>query len=188
MKKFFLLFVIILILDLSCKNNPTGPSLWGNLLPNPYFEMGGVPTLRGWKLSDSSIVGYSTDLPAGGAGHSIILHSQAPSPWPGNSIYVPLSWMNGRYIFRISVFGKKTGSGGGIYLYHHRPNGINSAPVCSLVITDSLWRYYSCLDTLRLLTNDTIFVTIHGGVTGARRGTTYFNTCKFEKLNFVGIF
>lgn len=179
------IILVIVLSGLSCKDTTTAPTTDNNLLFNSTFEINGVPGLQGWTVPDTSVVHFSTDVPPSGSGHSIVLHAAWYGMWwASNSIYQSFTVPSGTHRYRLSVFGKSTGVPGRLFAFRNRPPG-ETSPVefSSLGIVDTVWSFYSQTDTLTTIANDTLFVTIFGGGTESRGGTTYFNTCKFEKLD-----
>ncbi len=170
--------------SLSCKESTTGPSQGvGNLLTNPTFEENGVPSLHGWVVPDSSIIHFSTDIPPDGSGHTITLDAHWYAPWPYGTIYQIVIPVAGTHKYRLSVFGRRVGVGGLILAYFRRPSATGSALRFQLTISDTVWAYYSLTDTITTSATDSLFLTITGGGTEVRAGTSYFNTCRFEELD-----
>lgn len=145
--------------------------------------MNGTPSLQGWVVLDTSAVHFSTDVPQGGSGSSIVMHAAWFAPWPSNSIFATVVPQVGSHQYALSVFGKDTGISGGVYVYLNRPGASNSSLVATLRIDSGMtWTYYSQTDTVAAATSDTLFVVVNGGGTEIVSGTTFFNTCKFELL------
>ncbi len=176
-----ILFLTALI-ALSCKEAVTTPTPDLNLLSNSSFELNGTPTLQGWTVLDTSAVHFSTDVPHGGSRHSIVFKAQWFAPWPNNSVFVGLAAQSGMHRYRLSYWGKKIGASGGVFVYLNRPTAGNSMLRVSLPVVDTLWTLYSHIDTIATTASDSLFINISGGGTEVITGTTYFNTCEFEKL------
>jgi len=159
----------------------TEPNPGANLLTNSDFQKNGKPSLNGWIVPDTSAIHFSADTPANGSGTSIFMHAEWYAPWPSNSIYTTILPPEGKHRYKLSVFGKKTGVGGSVSVYLHRPSTSRSSIVSTLQIgPDSTWTSYSQEDTISATLSDTLFLIIHGGGTELLTGTTYFNTCTFE--------
>lgn len=177
-------FILLVALTaLSCKDTVTNPTSGINLISNSSFDLNGTPSLQGWTVSDTSGVRYSTDIPQGGSGYSIVLGAQWFAPWPNGSIFVGIPTQNGPHRYRLSNWGKKINISGGVFIYLNRPTGNSSQFIAALPVVDTLWTFYSRTDTITTIISDSLFINISGGGTEIASGTTYFNTCKFEKLD-----
>lgn len=178
-----LLLLFCSFLSSSCSNSVTGPNSSQNLLANSTFQRNGTPSLEGWVVPDTSAVHFSTDVPQGGSGSSIVMHAAWFAPWPSNSIFTTVLPQAGSHRYTLSVLAKDTGVGGNALVYLNRPGTANSSLLATLHIdSGATWMYYSQTDTLTAASSDTLFVVVNGGGTEIVSGTTYFNTCKFELL------
>ena len=179
---------IILLLALAlvgCKQTSTEPTSEVNLITNSTFEANGVPSLNGWEFPDTSAVHFSIDIPPTGLGYSIVFGVRYFGIWPNNSIYTTITGLSGKHRYRLSVFGKGTPVAyGGVYVYRNRPSSTNSILFGSLEIRDTVWTFYSRIDTLNTTSSDTLFINVTGGAAELFPSTSiYFNTCKFERLD-----
>jgi hypothetical protein len=185
MKALFMVGLSILTALAGCRESIINPPPGNdNLLVNPTFESGGVPSLDGWIVSDSSNVRFSTEMPAGGAGSTITLQAQWFAPWPNGAIYqsvIPPA--SGTHRYRLSCFAKRFGISGSVTAYLGRPSHSSSTQRIVLTIADTVWTRYSYEDTISTVGTDSFFITVTGGGTEILAGTSYFNTCRFEKLN-----
>jgi hypothetical protein len=188
MKNWIIVLVAILVLSGGCQNElvgPPAPPQGENLIKNPTFQLFGFPSLWGWTASDSSVVQFSNVIPVGGSGWSILLHIRQGADPGGfyNAIYATAIVPVGTHSYRLSFFGKKQGEmGGDVSVYRNRSGGGNAEMVSLLSIVDTSWATYSSTDTLTTLPGDTVMIMISGG-SGEYDGTTYLNTCRFERLN-----
>ncbi|MDI6802828.1 MAG: hypothetical protein QME58_03145 [Bacteroidota bacterium] len=183
MKNQTIMFLLILIVVLSCKNMTTEPTEV-NLLINSTFELNGDSSLYGWIVSYPSVVQFSNDVPSYGSGRSIIFQSWGKSPPLSNSIFAMIPAPAGTHIYRLSIFGKKSGVvGGWVYIGRNLRSAATAEHYSSISVVDSVWTFYSKIDTLTTDVRDTLFVVITGGSSCTEWGSTHFNTCKFEKLN-----
>jgi hypothetical protein len=183
MKTLTLIIPILMYLALSCNETTTGPVNEPNLLSNSTFDSSGIPSLRNWIVSDSSAVHFSSSVPLGGSGHTIVLQAQWFGPWPNNSIYQAVVAPAGTHIYRLSVFGKRTGVSGEVVVSRNRPTEGNSTNFILLSIADTAWTFYSRIEAVTATTNDSFFVTLSGGASERLAGTTFVNTCRLDKLN-----
>lgn len=182
MKNQTIIFLLILIVGLSCKNIPTEPTEV-NLLTNPTFELNGAPSLHGWIVSNSAVVQFSNDVPHYGSGRSIIFKSWGKSPPLSNSIFAMIPAPAGTHIYRLSIFGKKSGVVGGlVYIGCNLRSNATAEYYSSIPVVDSMWTFYSKIDTLTTDVSDTLFVVMNGGSACTESGSTHFNTVKFDKL------
>ena len=176
-----LLLLFCAFLSASCSNSVTGPNGGQNLLTNSTFEINGKPSLEGWVVPDTSAVHFSSDVPQGGSGSSIVMHIGQFAPWPGNSVFATVIPPQGTHSYSLSVF--DMGAGGGVFVYLNRPNTSNSSLVASLRTKGTAsWVLSTQTDTLSTMPGDTVFVTISGGGSPEVGGTSYYNTCTFELL------
>lgn len=184
MKSIFSSVLLLVIVMPGCRHSTTGPTeITGNLLVNPSFEANGMPSLQGWTVSDTSNVHFSAEMPTSGSGHTIVLSARWFAPWPNGANYQMLSPPAGTFRFRLSVYGKRIGLGGGVDVNLGSPLDTNSVLRMSLNVRDTLWAFYSISDTMTVRPNDVLYVTISGGGTEIVAGTTFFNSCTLEKLN-----
>jgi hypothetical protein len=180
----FLILFLLVVVSPGCKESTTGPSqVSANLLVNSFFESNGMPSLQGWTVSDTSNVHFSKDIPPGGLGLSIILNARWFGPWPNGSIYQMVEAPVGNHRYRLSVFGKRIGVGGAVDVHVGFPADTNSIRRISLSVQDTVWTYYSLTDTITIRANDILYLTISGGATEIRSGTSWFNSCTVEKLD-----
>ena len=186
MKNQTIILLFLLLPGLSCKETITGPTSGGNLLTNPTFEWNGVPSLYGWTVSDTTGLQFSKDVPPGGSGQSIALPPMGIPPFPEGALYQTIPAPVGTHRYLISVFGKTTGFFfGGMGIVLNRPGNNNVTFFPGIAVTDTIWKFYSRVDTINAVSGDTIFVTILGGACEACpiTPTTIFNTCKLEKMD-----
>jgi len=180
------LLLFTLLLATSCKETSTGPTTGNNLLSNSTFQVNGVPSLQGWTVSDTSGAEFSTNVPYGGAGHSIGLKPMGIPASPLGAIYQAIPSPVGTHRYLISVFGKTTGIAGEVAISLNRPySNLWKGWFPGIRVSDTTWTFYSRADTLTAAADDTIFVILSGGgcEVCSTREATYFNTCKFEKLD-----
>ncbi len=182
MKYIILSLFIFGFISLNCSNTVTGPttSYNNNLLANSTFEANEKPSLIGWNVPDTSAFSFSSDIPQGGSGSSIIMNAA----WvPGNIIFTSTIPQLGSHSYKLSIFGKYSGVGGKVSLYLNRPENSSSTLIEEIPINSNAWSHYSQTKTISATDGDTLFVIINGGETELAGGTTYFNTCRLEKLN-----
>ena len=163
---------------------PNEPGQGLDLIANPTFESHGSPSLAGWITTDSAVVQFSASLPPGGSGWTILLRNRlGPAPVGlYNSVYTTIMPPIGTYACRLSLFGRKEGEAGGVVaLYVHRFQNGGTDLLGTLSINNTNWMLCATIDTLNARPGDTVVVLISGG-SGEYSGSTYVNTCKFEKL------
>ena len=181
MKTQTIFFLVCLLFTVSCKETITGPSSGTNLLTNSTFEWNGIPSLHGWIVLDTAGVQFSTDVPSGGSGRSIIVHPSWLPTWPIGIVYQTIPAFVGTHRYLISVFGKKNGVSGGVRVGLSQPQGIQWKG--GIGVPDTAWTFYSSVDTITAGSGDSIIVAISTGACEICLGTTYLNTCKLEKLD-----
>jgi hypothetical protein len=160
------------------------PPAGSNLLHNPTFDSNGTPSLQDWTVPDTGYVHFSSDAPFGGSGHTIAVTAHWFAVFPAGMVYQSvLPSLEGTHQYRLSVYGKRWGIPGSLWLTINRPSDINSVLRMSIPISDTVWTFYVRTDTITTHSNDSLFVVIDGGNTEIAAGITYFNTCKLEKLD-----
>ena len=178
--------LVLIFTTVSCGDVGVEQGTEANLLINSTFELGGVPSLHGWVVTDPSAVHFSTDIPANGSGHSVSLRTGSlGDPWTTNSIYSTIVGTGGTHQYRLSFIGKTnelTSFAGGVSVYRNRPSDSNFSSLMSLNISDTVWTSYSSTGTITTTQTDTLFIVMRGIVTEVIwiPSTTLFNTCKFE--------
>jgi hypothetical protein len=162
------------------KSNPVGPSLGGNLLANPSFELNGSPSLDGWTQAyiDTSLFSFSSDVPPGGGEYSIVVQAVWGPPYTVSQT-VPADAGNHQYAF--SAWAKKTGFGGQMLLFLKRSD--STLFVKSRSIADTTWTQYSIADTVAAESGDSLVVSMTGGFSQLPAGRTFFNMCDLEKID-----
>jgi hypothetical protein len=179
------IYLCLVLLFISCKKSndaPTGPSPAIDFLSNSTFESNGNPSLAGWIVPDTSAVRFSSDIPSGGTGYSIVLQTQTGGVWPGKSVYTNIIPSAGKHRYRLSCFTKKTGTGGYCAVYLKRGSMMAICAQFNLSVIDTIWTNSTCEDTLTTVPQDTLIVNVNGGMMTFTAGTTYFNSCQFTKI------
>ena len=180
----FAVAISLALVSAGCKESTTGiGGGTGNLLVNSTFESHGVPSLEGWVVSDTSNVRFSSDVPPGGSGSSIVLGAAWFAPWPNGAIYQEVALPAGSHRYRLSFIGKKSGVAGAVLVHSGRPAYDGSRLLMALQIADSVWASYSSTDTISVPAGDSAYVTISGGGTEILAGSSYYNTCTLELLD-----
>jgi hypothetical protein len=156
------------------QNKPQQTPDTTNLITNSSFEINGEPSLAGWELLCSDI--KYTDASPGGGKWAICM----PQGWlPANNyIMTTVSAPIGTNEYKLSYYGKVRG---GLNLYIKKQD---SLIFCNRIYTqdqDTIWRYYSVLDTLKTLPGDSLVVKVIAG--SAEVGEyCYFDLCKLELI------
>lgn len=184
MKTQILLFILYFLFLTGCEQTVTGPSLSKNLLLNPTLEQNGRLSLHHWTVVDTFGVQFSNDTVPNGSGWSIIVHPSWLPTWPIGIIYQVIPALAGTHIYRISVLGKKDGVSGGVALRLNRPdiNPVNGW-FPGIVVVDTVWTYYSQIDTITAAAGDSLFFAVRTGACEVCFGSTYMNTFSMERIN-----
>ena len=183
MKK--IIFTCLVFLAVNCKEK-SDPVTSGineagvDLLANPTFEVNGQPSLADWIVPDTSAVHFSNDIPSGGQGNSIILHTYAGN-FPGTSIYKYITGAKGTHRYQMSCWAKRSGTGGYFSVYIKQGNTISLCPQLHIAIAETSWTSFSLEDTLTTSTHDTLLAFVSGGFVFLYPGTTYFNSCMLKR-------
>ena len=165
----------------SCKKSggtivePPEPPSGTNLISNYSFESNGTPSLQGWETTDTSVVRFSPDIPSNGGAWSIYIETTS---LPAARVRTAIAMPQGTYLYRLSTWAKRNNNfGGGMFLI------FNSAIRKDLPIEDTTWTLYTINDTLTTVVGDTVIVALTGGGSELITGRTYFDICKFERLD-----
>lgn len=175
----------LMLLFFGCNKSeetPTGPPVIIDLLSNPTFESNGNPSLAGWIVPDTSTVHFTNDMPPGGKGYSIIVKSQISVLWPGASVFVNIVPAPGKHRYRLSCYTKSKGTAGYCAVYLKRGNMTVMCGQFYIPATDTIWTNTMHDDTLTTVYEDTLIVNLNGGMLAYFPGTTYFNSCQFQKI------
>ena len=161
----------------SCKKSGDtiiGPLSGVNLIANFSFESNGTPSFRGWQVIDTSVVRFSKDIPPDGGAWSIYIETV----WgPPARVQTVVALPEGTHPYKLSTWAKRRGVGGTISLI------FNKAIRNSLTISDTTWTVYTFNDTLTTVVGDSVVVELAGGFSQRLFGSTYFDICKFERLD-----
>lgn len=172
---------------IGCKRETvTGPNEPQNLISNSSFEINGNPSIGGWTFSDSSMWAILPDAPAGGGRYSIMLRPVGHNTFSYNSVIVRVALAAGSRLYRLSCWAKRTTErAGSINLFLGSGNIDTMTPYQTIVVTDSVWSYYSRDVTLANSSNDSVVVALFGGYSPISypEDSTFFDLCKFEILN-----
>jgi hypothetical protein len=148
------------------------------------FEVGGLPSLKGWtsNSSDTSVVGFSTDTPPGGGRFSVRLQNEWTS---GGNVRAGFPAPSGIHRYKLSVWTKASSQGFAsrgtmsiiikkshtLFVHQH------------LSFTDTMWTMLSLADTVETGLSDSIIVSLAGDLGQFSGGWTLFDVCVFEKLD-----
>jgi hypothetical protein len=174
-----LFFVLI---NLSCKDNPTAPPIGVNLITNPTFELNGSPSLWGWQIIDSTAVRITDVVPAGATGHSVLM--LRGRGFGENLISTSVHTYAGRHVFKLSCWCKRIGVSG--IIYHQRNHDEDTPQGNGITPSDTVWKYYSRIDSIPLNSNDSLFIQIVGPYwvgSPTEYDTSWFFNPKFELLD-----
>jgi hypothetical protein len=164
----------------SCKKagstvvEPPEPPIGTNLIGNYSFEVNKTPSLQGWVTTDTSAIGFSSDTPPNGGTWSIYIETTMQ---PGAEVQTAIAMPQGTYRYRLSTWAKRNNFGGGVFLI------FNKAIRKFLPIEDTTWTLCTINDTLTTVVGDTVIVALTGGGSELIAGRTYFDICKFERLD-----
>jgi hypothetical protein len=148
------------------------------------FEVGGLPSLKGWtsNSSDTSVVGFSTDTPPGGGRFSVRLQNEWTS---GGNVRAAFPAPSGVHRYQLSVWTKVSSQGvanrGSISILVKKPDAMFFHK--NLRFTDTMWTMRSLVDTVETGLSDSIIVSLAGDFGQFSGGWTLFDVCVFEKLD-----
>ena len=178
--RLFLLLIFAAVQHGCSKSNPVNPSIGGNLLTNPSFELNGTPSLQGWRTSytNTSIFSFSSDAPSGGGKYSISIEVLWAPPY---TVKQTVPAIAGNHQYRLSVWGKKSEIvGGNLSFYLRRPDSTLLRKWVRIV--DTTWTEYSIIDTLYAVSGDSLMVSVDGGFSQIRPGKTFYDLCTLEQI------
>lgn len=157
------------------------PTQGENLLNNSSFELAGGPSLAGWIFADTSIAHFSPDVPPGGGQFSVLLHTTWFAPLQENSIFAQVVLIPGVHRYQLSCWAKKDRyTGGSILLLR---DVFSLPPLLATAVTETTWTFYAMQIRLTAQLADTITIGLNGGGSENVAGTTYFDLCRFERLD-----
>lgn len=171
-----ILVAVIAVGFYSCKKSGdtiVGPPNGVNLIANSSFESNGTPSFQGWQVNDTSLVRFSTDVPPDGGAWSICIETV----WGHARVQTIIALPEGTHPYKLSIWAKRQGVGGTISLI------FNNAIRNSLTVSDTTWTVYTFNDTLTTVGGDRVVVELAGGFSQLLSGKTYFDICKFERLD-----
>ncbi len=186
MKPICIFLVSLLILLSSCKSeSPTSASGGSIVLFNSSFDSSATPNSNGWRFSDSSLVGFSTDVPPNGGSYSIFLKSSNISY---SSAVAAIAVPSGVHIYHLSVWAKSItskGATGGFPPHAYLgviPTKGNFFLRGFATISDSVWREYSFYDTLTTQPGDSAEILLTPEEENGNSNRTYFDLCRLEEI------
>lgn len=161
-----------------CKEESvTAPIQQQNLITNSSFENNGNPSIDGWLFwsNISSNFDFSNDVPPSAGNWSVVL---SVGDFVGKRLQTKLAAPAGQHIFKLSVWSKSKwsnprGNPGFIML------ALNGAIRKSIVLADSVWKYYEVSDTITSIVGDSLTVTLNAGdAYGIQQ--TFFDVCRLD--------
>jgi hypothetical protein len=186
MKQFSIFSVCLLLFLASCKNgSPTSTNDGAIVLFKSSFDSNSTPNSNGWRFSDSSLVGFSTDVPPNGGKYSIFLKSSTISD---SRAVTKIALPSGVNIYHLSVWAKSIMSKGATGLFPPRASlGVIPAKGYLLIfgyatISDSVWREYSFYDTLTTQPGDSAEILLTPEYADVNANRTYFDLCRLEEI------
>jgi hypothetical protein len=143
----------------SCKDSSVAPRSNTPLTLNGSFEIGGMPTLEGWRVGNPQLAQLVPQAPPNGGNWSLELTSD----WAPTSgfAYAPLTDLKSGDVVRLSAYIRAAGpyGGGGILQLVVGPQHYSSHRKFNSS-TDTLWQQISVTDTLALSPGDTVWVVL----------------------------
>lgn len=168
-----IIFSLIFIFVSGCKKSAdiiVPPQEEIDIIQNFSFEVDGLPSIEGWSLltNVSSSISYSADVPPSGGSWSVVLSV-------GDRVLVRLrssvSPPQGLHTYRLSVWAKSKGEPGKVRLL------LNETELRTLIVTDSIWKFYSTLDTITTTPSDSLVVELDAGITSGF-SQSFFDLCR----------
>jgi hypothetical protein len=105
----WLLALVCSFFALTCneKSYPPSPDYPLNMIVTSAFAVDGEPSFEGWTLTDSAFIQFSSDVPHGQSGVSVVIPSQHAAPSPTCSLQQIIPARLGKHVFRLSFWGKR---------------------------------------------------------------------------------
>jgi hypothetical protein len=174
-----LLIASTLIFQGCSKDNSGGGSSSDTIsyIRNYSFEYNNLPSLDDWRSEQGMALNMSNSTPPGGGSWSVILEtSWDPNNYLKSTVVAPQG--NVRLLY--SFWAKAEGLGGNAEFYVIHQDSLDVRMVFN--VTDTTWTQHSALDTLTLVTGDSIGVRISGAVNQLLTGKTWFDLVKIRKI------
>ena len=178
------IYALLFLAIFNCEKNkdiikPERPT--NQILLYSSFEKDGQPGNNGWLIKDESSENYSTDVPPGGGNYSLSLRGDSLNLL-GEWARIILPAIDGNNIYRFSFWCKQQGACGIVHIYV-KTSDTSGYYTKSKLACDSLWSYYTIVDTIQTNENDSLMLLIGSEHAWVPDGKAYFDLCKLEKLN-----
>jgi hypothetical protein len=163
-----------------CSKDNSGGGSSGDTLSyirNYSFEYNSLPSLDDWKSDQALAINMSNSTPPGGGTWSVMLEtSWNPMYYLKSTVVAP----QGNVHLLYSFWAKAEGVGGNAEFYVIHQDSLDVRIVFN--VTDTTWTQHSALDTLTLVSGDSIGVRISGAVNQLLTGKTWFDLVKIRKI------
>lgn len=176
----FLIIGIFICFSLSCNESITESQSSENLLSNGSFEINGQPSLNGWRFGNKGLAELTNQAAPNGGNWSL----QLTSDWAPTTgfIYTPVTNIKSQDIITLSAYVRATGQfGGGGIINLVTGQSIYSGRIKSISTSDTVWNQISVTDTVKLNTNDTLWVVLSSLHTELVPFKGLFDLVKIEK-------
>jgi hypothetical protein len=160
-----------------CKKDsqsPTGPGGETNFIENASFEINGAPSYQGWQFWSNvqTSPAFSDDVPPAGGSCSIVLSvGDRVIAYLQKNLATP----TGSNRYKFSLWAKFKGDPGYAALI------FNKSIRKTILIQDSVWRYYEVTDSLETVQGDSLTILLNPG-TSSRTAQSYFDLCRLETI------
>lgn len=157
-----------------CGQFGTNPFTEAGLITNPSFEIFGQPSQKSW-TDGGAIV---QDAPRGGGRWCL----EMEATWfPAVNVSTTIPAPFGLHQYKFSVWGKYHGViHGTARLMIKRADSMDFRT--SIGVTDTVWTYYTAVDTIRANPGDSLVVQLTGGASELLGGKTFFDLCELEEI------
>jgi hypothetical protein len=174
-----LLIASALVFQGCSKDNSGGGSSGDTLsyIRNYSFEYNGLPSLDDWTSDQALAINMSNSTPPGGGTWSVMLEtSWDPKNYLKSTVVAPQG--NVRLLY--SFWAKAEGLGGNAEFFAIHQDSLAVRTIFN--VTDTTWTQHTAMDTLTLVSGDSIGVRISGAVSQLITGKTWFDLVKIRKI------
>ena len=142
------------------------------------FELGGNPSLSGWRTSNPDSVSFATDVPAEGGMWSVTLAGGWLDP---GSLVTLVPAPVGTHIVQLDLWAKRNGPGGSAAIMTYQNSLL--LPSKTTQVENETWEQLVITDTLTFEEGDSVGVRLFGGISQLLPSATFFDLCLLKKVD-----
>jgi hypothetical protein len=172
-----LLILSIFVFSCSKENNPVTTQPDSSVLLNTSFEKNGIPDDEGWTISASPLGDIVTDAPRDGGTYCLKLEASNP----GGMAFIKVPAKTDKKVYNFTFWGKTTQPSSSAYFDLIRNGQIQSR--VELSVMDTTWTKYSLVDTLQVMSGDSIRIIFQERLNQLLMIESYFDLVKVETVD-----